>query len=1127
MATFDFTTKAPGVFTQEIDQSVILPQVPELGPIIIGRTRKGPAGVPVNIAGLDNYNEIFGKPYPGAGAGDVWRFGPSGPTYAGYAAHAWLASETTPINVVRLLGEQKATTGAGRAGWDAANAYGLFIINSGSETGSLEAEAGYASSHHRGALAAVFYTTSDYVVALSGATAGETGGQVGARVRIDIKEGLASGSAGHTFSILDGNGTEKVFFITTTGSDSAATTGNFVNGDQVAVRLPEFGSASVNRVAEEIAQAITSSGDNKGFGSAVTVARTGSLIEITTTPAGAAGNSARYTSLTAHNGFHSHINAVSASRTVGEITMFEGGDDGTANNAHPAEVIAASATNFEFIMSIQSSGSSGIDQGVEVDKVTFNFNRSSEKYIRNVFNTDPTRTNTTITPANGQKGYWLGESFERFASEVVTGSTAASVNAVILPLASGSTTWADHRQGFTYAKSGYFISQDHGGTSNFSDFTAQAFSTTGSNVEKLFRICGLGGGEADHNYFIAIEDLKLPTDPVVNPFGSFTLSVMEVGTGRTLEKFPNLNLDATSNDFVAKRIGSMYQTWDNDEGRYRWNADEQFMNVSSYIRIEMYGGEAAFLTNGLLHQNSVPFGYFGPVRPKRAIIHSASILTSEWIGSTGRTSASQGSFVINHGLQGGGQNTAATGYTASLAFPSFSLRRSGSDGLVSKPQKAYFGIQPTIDSSARTFDDDYIDLCRPFTTASILDYDSKTLYTNTDAVWEYSFIFSLDHVRLRDEDPRSLFYDDKSRDLGASYTAVSGAQKLIDKDVKRFYAPLVGGFDGLDVTEQEPFGNHLLSSTSTDTNSYVHYTLNKALRAVSDPEVVPANLLLVPGQQEAVITDKIVSVADPNIGSEGRGDLLSIIDLKYDYTPATETPTPTRGDFDSLKSTFNSRRNIDSSYGCAFYPAVQVVDRDTGLYVWVPASVAALGAFAQSQRASELWFAPAGFNRGGLGNLGGRRGPTVLQTRQRLDSSQRDDLYNININPIASFPNEGVVIFGQKTLQRTQSALDRINVRRLMIFLKQKIGDIAKLNLFEQNNNSTRAQLSAEINALLGNVKSRFGLSDYNVILDDTNNTALDIDNNVLNVSIFVKPTRAIEYIAIDFIITRSGVEFA
>ena len=182
---------------------------------------------------------------------------------------------------------------------------------------------------------------------------------------------------------------------------------------------------------------------------------------------------------------------------------------------------------------------------------------------------------------------------------------------------------------------------------------------------------------------------------------------------------------------------------------------------------------------------------------------------------------------------------------------------------------------------------------------------------------------------------------------------------------------------------------------------------------------------------------------------------------------------------------------------------------------------------AQSEARSEIWFAPAGFNRGGLGNLGGRSGPRVIQARQRLDSSERDRLYEVNINPIATFPNEGVVIFGQKTLQQLPSALDRINVRRLMIFLKAEISKVARNVLFDANVRSTWARFTAQAEPILSDVKAKFGLTDYRLILDSTTTTADLIDRNILYAKVFLKPARAIEYIAIDFVITRTGADFA
>jgi phage tail sheath protein FI len=174
-----------------------------------------------------------------------------------------------------------------------------------------------------------------------------------------------------------------------------------------------------------------------------------------------------------------------------------------------------------------------------------------------------------------------------------------------------------------------------------------------------------------------------------------------------------------------------------------------------------------------------------------------------------------------------------------------------------------------------------------------------------------------------------------------------------------------------------------------------------------------------------------------------------------------------------------------------------------------------------------LWFAPAGFNRGGLGNLGGSQGPRVVQARQRLDVSDRDKLYEQNINPIATFPNEGVVIFGQKTLQSTPSALDRINVRRLMIYLKSEVSKISRNLLFDQNVSSTWNRFKGQVEPLLAGVQSRFGITEYKLVLDETTTTPDLIDRNIMYAKIYLKPARAIEYIVVDFVITRTGADFA
>ncbi len=273
-----------------------------------------------------------------------------------------------------------------------------------------------------------------------------------------------------------------------------------------------------------------------------------------------------------------------------------------------------------------------------------------------------------------------------------------------------------------------------------------------------------------------------------------------------------------------------------------------------------------------------------------------------------------------------------------------------------------------------------------------------------------------------------------------------------------------------------------------------------------------------PGVTNTTLTENLVEVC------QERGDALGIIDVENDYVPVYEDisldassrrPDPQEA-ADNLVD-----RSINSSYGCAFYPYVKIQDDAVKQQLFVPPSVIALGTFASSEAASEVWFAPAGFVRGGIS--AGAAGLNVIGISYRLNADERDELYEANINPIASFPSEGLVIYGQKTLQVTPSALDRINVRRLMLYVKREITKISKQILFEQNVEATWAEFSNKANIFLRNVASRGGLTDYRVILDNTTTTPDLIDRNIMYAKVYIKPARSIEFIAIDFIITRSG----
>tara|TARA_Y100001937_G_scaffold122407_1_gene183110 strand:- start:1364 stop:2086 length:723 start_codon:yes stop_codon:yes gene_type:complete len=221
---------------------------------------------------------------------------------------------------------------------------------------------------------------------------------------------------------------------------------------------------------------------------------------------------------------------------------------------------------------------------------------------------------------------------------------------------------------------------------------------------------------------------------------------------------------------------------------------------------------------------------------------------------------------------------------------------------------------------------------------------------------------------------------------------------------------------------------------------------------------------------------------------------------------------------DSITTVKNTIKTLDTNYAGTYYPWVKIVDRDTARPVFVPPSVVLPGVISFTDSTAHEWFAPAGLNRGGL--------TSVLEAKQRLTHAERDDLYENRINPIASFPGQGVVVFGQKTLQSKPSALDRINIRRLLISLRKFIASTSRFLVFEQNNQALRNRFLNIVNPFLEQVQSNSGLSAFRVVMDDTNNTPDVVDRNQLVGQIFIQPTRTAEFIVLDFVVQPTGATF-
>jgi len=314
--------------------------------------------------------------------------------------------------------------------------------------------------------------------------------------------------------------------------------------------------------------------------------------------------------------------------------------------------------------------------------------------------------------------------------------------------------------------------------------------------------------------------------------------------------------------------------------------------------------------------------------------------------------------------------------------------------------------------------------------------------------------------------------------------------------VQKFVLPLRGGFDGLDPTSLTPMA---LQDSDGDSVAQVVW-LKKGIAVVSNPDQWDFNVMSLPG-----VTNWKVNSVGRQVCND-RADALFIQDI------------PGGGTSDTIGKLQN--QTIDDNYAACYYPDVVYNDKINNRLVTVKPSVAVLGAIAYNDRVGQPFFAPAGLNRGGLGQF------DVVDVTDRLTYAERSDLYEARINPIAYFPVEGIVVFGQKTLQVKPSALDRINVRRLLIYSKKLIASAAKYLLFEPNNPNTWQRFLNTVNPILDRIRQDQGIERFKVVMDSTVNTPDLVDRNIMTGKIFLQPTRSAEFIDLAFIITSSGVSF-
>ena len=349
---------------------------------------------------------------------------------------------------------------------------------------------------------------------------------------------------------------------------------------------------------------------------------------------------------------------------------------------------------------------------------------------------------------------------------------------------------------------------------------------------------------------------------------------------------------------------------------------------------------------------------------------------------------------------------------------------------------------------------------------------------------------------------------DFSFDSQLSYEMTGSASSDMVK--RQFVLAFQSGFDGMnpvikpalgtDISNDNTQGFNCSNAASSGSIAYA-----KAIAAVSNPDDFDINMVVTPGiirRLHPNVTTRVIDMV------EARQDCFYIADF-VGCVPNTDTIS---------EATFQASQ-VDSNYAATYYPWVKTIIAPTNKLASIPPSVLLPAVFASNDRLAAEWFAPAGLNRGGI--IG------AVNVLNRLTHSERDTLYENKVNPIAAFPGQGIVAYGQKTLQDRASALDRINVRRLLITVKKFIASTSRFLVFEQNTSTTRTRFLNTVNPYLEAIQQRQGLYAFNVVMDETNNTPDVIDRNILAGQIFLQPAKTAEFIVIDFNILPTGASFS
>lgn len=682
-------------------------------------------------------------------------------------------------------------------------------------------------------------------------------------------------------------------------------------------------------------------------------------------------------------------------------------------------------------------------------------------------------------------------------------------------------------------------------------FISQPFG----NVEyDLFKVEALDDGAyANSLYKISVTNIQASLNDA-DPFGTFTLQVRNFGDNdfvpEVIEQFNNCSLNPDSANYVARVVGDSkkYFNFDAyDATERRVVVSGKYPNNSKYVRVVMSND----VEKKLVPAKSLPFGFRGVKTLKTTnTFTDVSDASGERINLVG-TSGLSGSIVPPVPFRVKVTRGSSDGGGAWLGQP----------GILENVTPAlYWGVKferntnllnpntsvepnPIVKSFTKFSGIEKLDVLVTGSGADLLNNNKFTLARVALAATSVAELTgsvdqqmkSAAYVRNGSPDPTTYKVDagiSGRMTFASLLTQLSASSFNQYSPYMKFSTFMAGGFDGINFLDEKArkFNDRSVSfedgasttytppglvdnfaGSELENNAVASYVT--AVNQMTDAMNVNINVLAIPGIKETYLTD----LASGKVRDYGYAMYVMDIDSYDDDANIIYSDDPTLPNVYVTSDALDARA-IDNNYVSTYFPDVFVFDSTSRRNVKVPASVAALGALGFNDKVSYPWFAPAGFNRASL--------DFVKNVSTRLNSNDRDRLYSSRINPIATFPRLGFVIYGQKTLQRDKSALDRVNVRRLLLEVKRIVAGIAQNIVFDQNTPAVRNKFVADSNAQLAIIQLQSGIEQFQVVMNETNNTQQDVDLNRLNGRIVIVPTRVVEFIAIDFIITNSGIQF-